>query len=71
MSSSWSSLLKFGHGQTLLRSNETLPTNVSCADVAQVFVLEGHPTEPRLFMSAGYDGRVVVWDPTTATQMAA
>ncbi len=53
------------------RSDGLPPFMVDSAGAAQVFVLEGHPTEPRLFMSAGYDGRVVVWDPTTAAQMAA
>lgn len=27
-----------------------------------VFVLEAHPTEPRIFLSAGYDGLIVLWD---------
>jgi hypothetical protein len=28
----------------------------------KVYVMDAHPTEWRLFMSAGYDGRIVVWD---------
>lgn len=29
---------------------------------APVFVLECHPSDPRLAMSASYDGQTVVWD---------
>ena len=29
---------------------------------ADVFVLSSHPTNWRLFVTAGYDGRVVIWD---------
>jgi WD40 repeat protein len=27
-----------------------------------VFVLEAHPTNPRLLLTAGYDGLVFIWD---------
>lgn len=28
----------------------------------QTFVLDVHPFNPRIAMSAGYDGRVIIWD---------
>lgn len=35
----------------------------------QVYVLEGHPTDSRLCLSAGYDGVIIVWDPHTASEV--
>ena len=28
----------------------------------EVFVLESHPIDPRVILSAGHDGQVIVWD---------
>lgn len=28
----------------------------------QTYVLDVHPLNPRIAMSAGYDGRVIIWD---------
>jgi PH-interacting protein len=28
----------------------------------QTYVLDVHPFNPRIAMSAGYDGRVIIWD---------
>ncbi|XP_006815970.1 PH-interacting protein-like [Saccoglossus kowalevskii] len=28
----------------------------------EIFVLEPHPTDPRIFLSAGHDGHVILWD---------
>lgn len=42
-----------------------------CANVAnvplqqhtnEVFVIETHPKDPRVFVSAGHDGIIVIWD---------
>jgi len=33
----------------------------------QVFVLDAHPFDPRIVMSAGYDGKVILWDLSTGT----
>lgn len=33
-----------------------------CCAFSQVFVLDVHPNHPRLAMSAGYDGKVILWD---------
>ena len=30
--------------------------------ILQTYVLDVHPTNPRVAMSAGYDGRVIFWD---------
>ncbi|GAM27759.1 hypothetical protein SAMD00019534_109350 [Acytostelium subglobosum LB1] len=32
------------------------------AHVSDVFILEPHPSNPRLLMSAGYDSQVILWD---------
>lgn len=29
---------------------------------SQTYVLDVHPFNPRIAMSAGYDGRTIVWD---------
>ena len=28
----------------------------------EVFVLESHPTDPRIVLSAGHDGQIIIWD---------
>lgn len=28
----------------------------------EIFVIDIHPTDPRVFVSAGYDGKIIVWD---------
>ena len=28
----------------------------------EVFVIETHPRDPRMFVSAGHDGIIVIWD---------
>lgn len=33
----------------------------------EVFVLEPHPTDPRVLLSGGHDGRIVLWDLTLGT----
>jgi WD40 repeat protein len=33
-------------------------------------VLECHPTDPRIAMSAGYDGQVIMWDIELGVQLA-
>ncbi|XP_035213977.1 PH-interacting protein-like isoform X2 [Stegodyphus dumicola] len=33
----------------------------------EVFVLEAHPTDPRVFLSSGHDGRIIIWDLITGT----
>ncbi|GFT51026.1 PH-interacting protein, partial [Nephila pilipes] len=33
----------------------------------EVFVLEPHPTDPRVFLSSGHDGRIILWDLITGT----
>lgn len=30
-----------------------------------IYLIESHPTDPRIFVSAGHDGRVCIWDITT------
>lgn len=34
-----------------------------------VHVLEGHPLDPRLVMSAGYDGLTILWDAQAGTEL--
>jgi hypothetical protein len=36
----------------------------------QVPIIEGHPTDARLAMTAGYDGNVVVWDIVAGAKLA-
>lgn len=36
-------------------------TRVEIGNV-QTYVLDVHPLNPRIAMSAGYDGRVIIWD---------
>nr|XP_042900539.1 bromodomain and WD repeat-containing protein 3 [Parasteatoda tepidariorum] len=33
----------------------------------EVFVLEPHPIDPRIFLSSGHDGRIILWDLVTGT----
>ncbi|GFU01926.1 bromodomain and WD repeat-containing protein 1 [Trichonephila clavipes] len=33
----------------------------------EVFVLEPHPIDPRVFLSSGHDGRIILWDLVTGT----
>ncbi|KAG8189872.1 hypothetical protein JTE90_023378 [Oedothorax gibbosus] len=33
----------------------------------EVFVLEPHPTDSRVFLSSGHDGRIIIWDLVTGT----
>nr|XP_023669495.1 bromodomain and WD repeat-containing protein 3-like isoform X2 [Paramormyrops kingsleyae] len=35
---------------------------------AEVFVLEPHPSDPRIMLSAGHDGNIFVWDITKGTK---
>ncbi|KAG7470510.1 hypothetical protein MATL_G00114580 [Megalops atlanticus] len=35
---------------------------------AEVFVLEPHPFDPRVMLSAGHDGNIFIWDLTTGTK---
>ena len=37
--------------------------------LAQVHVLEAHPSDPRLLLSAGYDGQLLLWDVLTGAQV--
>ena len=30
--------------------------------IDEVFVLEAHPKDPRLFLSSGHDGNVIIWN---------
>ena len=32
------------------------------AHIGEVFVLETHPSDPRILLSAGHDGLVIFWD---------
>lgn len=32
------------------------------AHIGEVFVLESHPSDPRILLSAGHDGLVIFWD---------
>ncbi len=36
----------------------------------QVPIIEGHPTDARLAMTAGYDGNIVVWDIVAGAKLA-
>ena len=38
--------------------------------IGEVFVLSPHPRDPRLALSAGYDGRLVVWDVAVGRELA-
>lgn len=31
----------------------------------EVFVIEAHPRDPRIFLSGGHDGRIILWDVVT------
>ncbi|XP_038078010.1 bromodomain and WD repeat-containing protein 3-like isoform X2 [Patiria miniata] len=35
----------------------------------EVFVLEGHPTDTRIFLSAGHDGLIILWDLDTGSKI--
>jgi WD40 repeat protein len=35
----------------------------------QAFVLDPHPFDPRIILSAGYDGRVILWDLSTGASI--
>jgi len=35
----------------------------------EIFVLEHSPKDPRIFLSAGHDGNVVIWDLSTGTKI--
>ncbi|XP_022081938.1 PH-interacting protein-like isoform X2 [Acanthaster planci] len=35
----------------------------------EVFVLEGHPTDTRIFLSAGHDGLIILWDLDTGCKI--
>jgi WD40 repeat protein len=35
----------------------------------QTYVLDVHPFNPRIAMSAGYDGRVIIWDVSCFTEI--
>ncbi len=35
----------------------------------EVFVIETHPRDPRVFISAGHDGFIVIWDMFTGDQL--
>lgn len=35
---------------------------------AEVFVLEPHPSDPRIMLSAGHDGNVFIWDIVRGTK---
>ncbi|XP_023242428.1 PH-interacting protein-like isoform X2 [Centruroides sculpturatus] len=41
--------------------------HVLIAHEDEVFVLEPHPTDPRVLLSGGHDGRIVLWDLTLGT----
>ena len=30
--------------------------------INEVFVIETHPRDPRMFVSAGHDGIIIIWD---------
>lgn len=34
-----------------------------------VHVLSGHPFDPRVVLSAGYDGRIILWDTATGAEI--
>ncbi|KAG8450198.1 hypothetical protein GDO86_002729 [Hymenochirus boettgeri] len=34
-----------------------------------IYVLEPHPFDPRVVLSAGYDGKIIIWDVTKGTQI--
>ncbi len=36
---------------------------------AEVFVLENNPMDPRILLSAGHDGHIILWDLTKGTQI--
>ena len=38
------------------------PNTHTQGHIGEVFVLEAHPTDPRLLMTAGHDGMVIIWD---------
>lgn len=35
----------------------------------EVFVIETHPTDPRIFLSGGHDGKIFLWDLSTGKQI--
>ena len=35
----------------------------------EVFVIETHPRDPRVFISAGHDGFIVIWDMFTGDKL--
>lgn len=37
---------------------------------AHAFILEGHPFDGRMLMSAAYDGRIMLWDVVAGAQLA-
>ncbi|GFR48989.1 hypothetical protein Agub_g11008, partial [Astrephomene gubernaculifera] len=49
------------------RSGE--PTHTLLEHTAQAHVVEGHPHDPRLVMSGGYDGRTILWDVLAGTAL--
>ena len=46
------------------------PQHTLCGHQADAYILESHPREPRILMSAGYDGRVLLWDVVSGSQLA-
>ena len=46
------------------------PQHTLCGHQADAYILESHPREPRILMSAGYDGRVLLWDVVSGCQFA-
>jgi len=37
---------------------------------AHAYILEGHPSDARMLMSAAYDGRIMLWDVVAGVQLA-
>lgn len=46
-----------------------MPQHTLCGHTSDAYILESHPWEPRILMSAGYDGRIILWDVAAGSQL--
>ena len=42
---------------------------IGYAHEQEVFVIEGHPTDPRIFLSGGHEGAINIWDVITGQNL--